>query len=88
MHGMQCFFHDVSSLVIVRYLDSVSVSVFPRKADTPLVIDSYAILPFPISFQFLQVVRRWNSQVVLVFSVVDHAQLSQGHLLYVFGQFP
>lgn len=75
-------------LVIVRYLDFMSVAVLPLETDAPLIVDSDAMLSFAISLQFLQVVRGRNLQVVQVFGVVDHAKLTKGHLLNVYGQFP
>jgi Integrase core domain len=52
--------------VVVHNFDLVGVSLAPHKANTPLVVDANAALPFPVTFQFLQSVswkRRKCSQV-------------------------
>jgi len=48
--------------IIVDDLDVVGVAATPTEADAPLVIDSDAVLPFPILGQSLQPVtweKRW-----------------------------
>jgi hypothetical protein len=40
--------------VIIRYLNIVRIAIAPDKADAPLIIDSDAVLPHAITFEFLQ----------------------------------
>jgi hypothetical protein len=64
----------------------MGVSVLPYETDAPLVVNSYAELPFAISRQLLQSVGRRNSQVFQGFGVIDHSQFSERYLLYVLRQ--
>jgi len=52
------------SLVIVSDLDIEGVAVVPCEADSPLVVDPNAVLPLSISFQLLQAVSGWSSEVL------------------------
>jgi hypothetical protein len=50
--------------MIVGYFDIIGVIIFPYKTDSPLVINSYAILPGSISTQLLQSVRWWEDPYI------------------------
>ncbi len=49
--------------MIVYNCNVVCVSVLPNKANSPLRIDTYAVLAFPISLQFFEVIVWWRFQI-------------------------
>jgi hypothetical protein len=49
---------SVSSRVIVGDLDLESITISPRKADAPLVIDANAVLAAAATFQLLEAIAR------------------------------
>jgi len=72
--------------VIIYDFDVVRVAAAPAKTDTPLAIDSDAVLAFPIAFECFQPIARWNEQILQANSCVQHAQLRQGDLLNALRQ--
>lgn len=50
--------------MIVCYLDIMSISVQPSKADSPLVIDSDAMLSLSVARKFLKPISWGNPKVV------------------------
>lgn len=63
--------------MVVDDQDIVGVSIFPAEADTPLLVDSNAILPGSFACQLLQTIARWDSEVVQLFCCVNHYKFSQ-----------
>ena len=57
-------YHGLSPSVIVCNLDIVGAISHPSETDTPFVVDSDAVLPRTITFQFLQSIS-WRSQQVI-----------------------
>lgn len=55
----------------------------PRKADTPLVIDTDAVLSFAIPLQSFQPIRRGQAQVLDPDSRVERIELDEGPLLNI-----
>jgi len=51
-------------LVIIHNLRVMRSVGFPVEADTPLIVDTYAVLTFPIFLQCLQPISGWNAQVI------------------------
>jgi hypothetical protein len=47
--------------MVVGYLDVVSVSIDPLKADSKLVVDTDAVLAGPVAFQFFEA-KSWQVQ--------------------------
>src|SRR5438876_1089921 len=64
--------------MIVDDFDLPRAVVSPPKADSPLIVDSNAVLPTPITAEFLQPVTRRHTQVVQILRAVEHLQLSFG----------
>jgi len=60
----------VTSTVIILDLDLISVSAPPREADPPLIVDPYAVLPGSISFESLQPISRWDTELPYGFGCV------------------
>jgi len=50
--------------VTIYNLHVASVTTIPSEADTPLVVDPYAVLPRPIRFERLQPVDGRNPEIV------------------------
>jgi len=47
-----------------------SITVVPFEANSPLVVDSYTMLPKPVSLELLQSVRWRNPQIIQVSSTI------------------
>ena len=71
--------------MIVGDFHVVGIPLPPFEADTPLVVDANAVLACTIVREFLQAICGWNPEILQRDSPIQHAQLSQGHLLYVLG---
>ena len=63
--------------MIVNDLYVVRVAVLPAETDSPLLVDSYAVLPAPIVRELLEAVRRRNPQVFERIGSVQDKELSQ-----------
>jgi hypothetical protein len=74
--------------MIINNLNVIRVAVAPAEADAPLGIDSYAVLPFPVSRQGFQTVRRRNPKVRKRPGIVQHPQFPPRYLLDIAGQTP
>src|SRR5713101_2431243 len=61
--------------MVVDDLDVPRAVVSPSEANSPLIIDSDAVLPTPITAKLFQSVARRHSQVVQIFRAVQHLQL-------------
>jgi len=72
--------------VVVDDLDVMRVSRPPSKTDSPLPIDTYAVLSSAITFQLFESVRRRNAKVVERRRRIQHAELSEGNTLHVRAQ--
>jgi len=51
-------------IVIVDYLNFECMPVRPAKTDSPLVVDAYAVLSFPIAFQSFQPIPGRNPKMI------------------------
>jgi len=65
--------------VIVHNLNVVRVTTFPPKTDTPLIVDSDAMLPLTITDELLKLVRRWDTQIVYRTGSVQQQEFAQRH---------
>ena len=61
---MECVRLGSHGLVAIDDFDIVRIAFLPEKADAPLLVDSYAVLTFPITGEAFQMVARRNPQVV------------------------
>ncbi len=73
--------------MIINYLHIVSVIFLPIKTNSPLVVNSDAVLSRTIADEFFQAVSGRNAQVVDCFGIIYHSQFSQSDLLNVLHQF-
>src|SRR2546423_10337823 len=65
--------------MVIRDLHFIGIMALPNEANLVLVIDPNAVLPAPVTMQFLQPVSGRNPQVVQRRGPVEHAQFSSGH---------
>jgi hypothetical protein len=65
--------------VVVGYFNVKGASGLPAETESPLVIDSDAVVSFPVSFQSFETICRWNSKVIDVFSGIKHRQFAKSH---------
>jgi hypothetical protein len=67
--------------MVVHNFNAVSVSAAPHKADTPLVVDTYAVLPAPVTAERLQPIRGRSLQIFEFGSGLNHSQFSARYSL-------
>jgi hypothetical protein len=73
-------------LVIIDDLNVVGVAAGPAEADSPLVVDSDAVLAQSIAGELLQSIGGWNAQVEQTGGGVEEHELSQGDALKIGGE--
>lgn len=73
--------------MVVHNLDIVGVSVFPSKANAPLLIDPNAVKPFEVSRQGFKAVGRRDQQVLQTCGRIDHEEFPKSGPLDVRRQF-
>jgi hypothetical protein len=64
--------------MIIDDLNIMNVSVMPGKANPPLVVNAYTVLPFALSVQRFEMVARGNPQRFQIHDGVEHIQFPQG----------
>ena len=74
--------------MIIANLNVVRVTILPDEADPPLVVDPYAVLTFPTSFQLFEAITREDPQVGQGGSSVDLLDFSQRCTLNIRGELP
>jgi hypothetical protein len=67
--------------MVVHNFNAVSVSVAPHKADTPLVVDTYAVLPVRVTAERLQPIGGRSFQIFEFGSGLNHSQFSARYSL-------
>jgi len=85
-----CHWH--LSFVVINDLHFVSFPFRPNKADAVLIVDSYAVLPFSVTFECFQPVSRRAVQVFKKRGGMEHYEPSVCRLLnglgYLSGMLP
>ena len=74
--------------MVIRDLDVERVIATPFKTDSPLIINSDAMLSCAVTAKFFEPICGWNSQIIKADRIVDHAQFPQSYLLNVRWQPP
>lgn len=64
--------------MVVRYFHIVSIVIAPDEANPVLVVETYAVLPLPISAQFLQAITGRMHEIGQFHCRVKHPELSSG----------
>lgn len=72
--------------MIVRNLHIIGIAVAPNEADSPLVVDTNAVLAAPTAEEFCETVCGRNPQVLQRLRPVQHAQFAKRGALYLDGQ--
>ena len=67
--------------MVIYNLNGKGIPVFPFKNNAPLIIDSDAILAFPISLKRLQPIPGRLLQVLKSMGIGDHSQFAAGGCL-------
>jgi hypothetical protein len=73
--------HGIPLSVVVDDLHILCTCIGPTEADPPLLVDSDAVLAFPVSFQLLQTVAGWDPEVIQVLGSVEKQQLPMSRSL-------
>lgn len=69
--------------MIIDYFDIVCVSLTPTETNSPLIIDSDAVLPFTISAQLFKTISRGYAQVPYLNRGINHEKLPEGNPLNI-----
>ena len=69
--------------MIVTYFDVKRVSVLESKADSPLIVDRYRVLPSSIAPQRVEPVSRRRTQIVEPRGQIDILEFSRGAPSYI-----
>jgi hypothetical protein len=67
--------------VIIDDLDIVSVPNAPYETDSPLFVDSNAVLTSPVTAKLLQAVARRHPQILQRLRIVQHRELTSSGVL-------
>jgi hypothetical protein len=67
--------------MIIDDFDIVSVANPPYETDSPLIVDSNAVLAFPVTAKFLEAVTRRHAQILQRLRIVQHRELTSGGVL-------
>jgi len=57
--------------MVINNFNGVRITVFPREADAPLVINADAVLPRQVTFQGFQAIGGRYSHIIQSFSAVE-----------------
>ena len=63
--------------MVVGNLDVIGVAFLPAETNSPLIVDAYAVLMFPVPCQLLQAIPRWDPQIVEGFGGIKHHKFSK-----------
>jgi hypothetical protein len=72
--------------VVIHDLDIVCVATSPSETDSPLVVDSDAVLTLSATHQPFQSIPRWNPQIFYRLCRIQHYELSESGLLNALGE--
>ena len=73
-------------LVVIDDFDLFCVCVSPKKTNSPLVIDSNAVLAFPVVFKPLKAISRQGGQICQVYACGQREKFSASRALNIQGQ--
>jgi hypothetical protein len=72
--------------MVINNFNGECIVVFPDEADTPLVINTDAVLPGPVAFQGFQAISGRHSHIIQSFSAVELHQFAKCGALDICGQ--
>jgi hypothetical protein len=73
--------------MVINDLNVVRITVFPDKADAPLLVDPDAVLAFSVMMQSFQMIGWWNPQGLKNARCVDYLKFDHCRTLYILRQF-
>jgi len=56
--------------MIISNFHLKNITIVPFEANSPWVVDSYTVLPKPVSLEFLQSVGWWNPEIIQAYSTI------------------
>jgi len=62
--------------MIVNYFNVQRIAIFPAKADSPLIVDPYTVLPLAAAFQGFKTVSGRNPKILQLDCTVQIKQLA------------
>jgi len=68
--------------MVVGYLNIEGIPLMPPKTYPPLIINTYAVLPLPITCVLLRAVAGWHPQIIEALSTIQNQQFSQSTSSY------
>jgi hypothetical protein len=74
--------------MIVYDFNIVSVSLAPTEADTPLVVDPNAVLPLPVSGQFLKAISWRDKKIIQLLRRIQQEKLPLSDAPQIRREFP
>jgi hypothetical protein len=69
--------------MVIDDLDVECTAIVPDKTDTPLIVNSNAVLARSLSFESLQRIAGRNLEIAESPSVIDHPQFPPGNMLNI-----
>ena len=72
--------------MVIDYFHTVCMVSAPDKTDSPLVVDSDAVLSLPVSSQGFQAVRGRNPEIIKAMGVIYDPEFAPCSLLNIMGQ--
>jgi hypothetical protein len=73
--------------MVINDLNVVRITVFPDKADAPLLVDPDAVPAFSVMMQSFQMIGRWNPQSLKNARCIDYLEFDHCRPLYILRQF-
>ena len=72
--------------MVVDDLHVIGIAVSPFEADAPLIVDPYAVLTSATTFELLQSIRGWTTEIGKSARVIDHPEFPKSDLLDISRQ--
>jgi hypothetical protein len=72
--------------VVINDFNIEGIALVPQKTDSPLIINSYAVLTNAFSAKRLQPIGGWHAQVIQGSGIADHPQFPPSNLLDILRQ--
>jgi len=64
--------------MVVDDFNLKDTAIIPAETNSPLVIHSNAVLPFPVTLESFEPICRRNSEIIQTFGSIQHRELAKG----------
>jgi hypothetical protein len=64
--------------MVVDDFNLKDMAIIPAETNSPLVIHSNAVLPFPVTLESFEPICRRNSEIIQTFGSIQHRELAKG----------